>query len=137
MVVEPEEEPALKNALGDSAVLQVKATVDSPIYIHYDHKLAGEAATNPRQRVPPFKEAHMTKCLRSWMQHRGGCQPDDPLHIADEYVVMDGGKPGLYKELTKIFKSKQHDVKHVTMMYLRDDVKACREKAEKWQRQPD
>ena len=48
--------------------------------------------------------------------------------MADEYVLTDGGKPGLYKDLTKVFKNKQHEVHHVTMMYKRDDVKACREK---------
>ena len=34
----------------------------------------------------------------------------------------------MHKDLTKIFKNKQHEVKLVTMMYMRDDVKACREK---------
>ena len=128
MLVEPDEEPALKKALGEIAILKAPATADSPIYINYDHKLAGTAATNPKQRIPPFREAHLTKCLRAWMEHRGGGQPEDPLHIADEYVLTDGGKPGLHKDLTKIFKNKQHEVKLVTMMYMRDDVKACREK---------
>ena len=128
MLVEPDEEPALKKALGEIAILKAPATADSPIYINYDHKLAGEAATHPKQRIPPFREAHLTKCLRAWMEHRGGGQPEDPLHIADEYVLTDGGKPGLHKDLTKIFKNKQHEVKLVTMMYMRDDVKACREK---------
>ena len=127
-MVEMDEEPALKKAIGESAILKVEATADSPILIHYDHKLAGESASNPRQRIAPFKDAHLAKCLRSWMEHRGGCQPDDPLNLADEYVLTDGGKPGLHKDLTRLFKNKQHEVKHVTMIYLRDDVKSCREK---------
>ena len=128
LVVEPEEEADLKKAIAESAIIKQAATADSPIYINYDHKLAGESATHPKQRVAPFKEHHLAKCLRAWMENRGGSQPEDPLHIADEYVLTDGGKPGLYKDLVKAFKQKQHDVKHVTMMYLRDDVKACHEK---------
>ena len=56
------------------------------------------------------------------MAHRGGDNPADPLHVADEYVVTDGGKPGLYKDLTKIFKEKVHDVRHTTVMYLRNGM---------------
>lgn len=62
------------------------------------------------------------------MAHRGGDNPADPLHVADEYVVTDGGKPGLYKDLTKIFKEKVHDIRHITVMYLRNDVNLRREK---------
>ena len=112
----------------DCAILKVQATAVSPIYVNYDHKLAGEATTNPKQRVPPLKDWHQAKCLRAWMELRGACKPEDPLHVADEYVIADGGKPGLHKELIKIFKSKKHEVTHVTMMYLRDDVQARREK---------
>jgi len=112
----------------DCAMLKVQATPESPIYVNYDHKVAGEATTNPKQRIPPFKDWHQAKCLQAWMELRGGGQPEDPLHIADEYVITDGGKPGLHKELVKIFKGKQHEVTHVTMMYLRDDVQARREK---------
>ena len=128
MILEPEEEVDLREAIGKFPIIKIAASADSPIYINYDHKLAGEAATNPKQRIPPFKYPHATKCLRAWMAHRGGCQPTDPLDIADEYVMTDGGKPGLYKELLKVFKDKQHDVRHVTMMYLRDDVHSRREK---------
>ena len=109
-------------------IFSLPATADSPIVIHYDHKLAGEAATNPKQRVPPFKEGHQAKCLRSWMGNRGGSEPADSLHEADEYVVFDGGKPGLHKELTKLFKEKTHDIRHITVMYKRDDVHTRREK---------
>ena len=130
--MEPEEEPDLPRAPGENdaanKIFALLATADSPIVIHYDHKLAGEAATNPKQRVPPFKEWHQTKCLRSWMFHRGGAEAADSLHEADEYVVFDGGKPGLCKELTKIFKEKTHDVRHITVMYKRDDIQARREK---------
>ena len=132
LIVEPEDEPELRKALGKNEsvnkIFALPATADSPVVIHYDHKLAGEAATNPKQRVPPFKEWHQAKCLRSWMAHRGGSDAADSLHEADEYVVLDGGKGGLFKELTKIFKEKTHDVRHVTVMYLRDDVQARREK---------
>ena len=130
--MEPEEEPELRKALADNENIQkifaLPATADSPVVVHYDHKMAGEAATNPKQRVPPFKDWHQSKCLRSWMAHRGGAEPADSLHEADEYVVFDGGKPGLYKELTKIFKEKTHDVRPATVMYKRDDIQARREK---------
>ena len=62
------------------------------------------------------------------MTHRGGGGKDSPLHVADEFVLYDGGKPGLYQPLVKLFKDKQHDVKIVTVMYTRDDVLARREK---------
>ena len=133
LIVEPDDEPALRTALGDNEniikMFALPATADSPIVIHYDHKLAGEAATNPKQRVPPFKEGHQAKCLKAWMGHRCGVEPADSLHEADEYVVFDGGKPGLFKELTKLFKDKKaHDVRPITVMYKRDDIQARREK---------
>ena len=132
LLVEPQDEPDLRNALAENEnvkkMMALPATADSPILIHYDHKLAGEAATNPKQRVPPFKDWHQAKCLRAWMFHRGGPEAADSLHPADEYVLYDGGKPGLLRELTKLFKEKTHDVRHVTVMYKRDDIHARREK---------
>ena len=47
-IIEPPEERALRDEIGKSAVLKLDATADAPIVIHYDHKLAGESATNPQ-----------------------------------------------------------------------------------------
>ena len=129
MITEPKEEGELRGQIAKSAVLKVAATADSPIVVHYDHKLAAEAATHPKQRVPPFKDWHLAKCLKAWMGNRGGCQPADSLNVADEYIVTDGGKAGLMKDLLKVFKAKQHEVRPVTVMYLRNDILARRERS--------
>ena len=126
--MEPDDETALRDALGKASIIKTSSSADSPMVIHYDTKLAGEAATHPKQRVPPFKDWHQSRCLKAWMGVRGGCQPDDPLHVADEYIITDGGKAGLMQSLTKLFKTKQHEVRPVTVMYLRNDMVARRER---------
>ena len=110
--------------------MKVNGQAASPIMVNYDHKLAGESVSNPKQRVPPFREQHLMKCVRAWME----CRPDAPdaghLHDADEFILYDGGKPGLANLMLKAFDANAPKVpKHVTVMYLRDDVHTRRERA--------
>ena len=78
--VEPDDEAQMRVLLAQSSIMNVKTEAVSPMLVVYDHKLAGESKTNPRQRVPPFKEWHMAKCMRSWVEvrMRHGKNPPTP-----------------------------------------------------------
>ena len=104
----------------------------NPILVVYDHKLAGESVTNPRQRVPPLRENHLQKCLSAYLEvhNAGGDRSQTHLHPADEFVLYCGGKPGLIPALQKPFEKRKKEVKMVTLMYSRDDMQCRREKTQ-------
>ena len=101
----------------------------SPILVNYDHKMAAESVTNPRQRVAPLRKGHLQKLLGSYLEvHNAGGDSCNELHPTDEVVLYCGGKPGLLPSLQKPFDKRKREVKSVTLMYVRDDMQARREK---------
>ena len=100
----------------------------SPICVHYDHNMAGESVTNPRQRVPPLQINHLFKAFKAYMEVHHGDTIDD-LHDCDEFILYDGGKPLLGKEMQKVFsKAQEKEVKPVTIIYSRNDLQNRRER---------
>ena len=102
-----------------------KAEAASPIMVNYDHKMAGEAVTHPKQRVPPLREQHLHKCINGYLEVHNDATA---LHEADEFVLYCGGKPGLVPALQKPFGKRDKELKAVTLMYARDDIQCRREK---------
>ena len=98
-----------------------------PVMVSYDHKLAGESITMPKQRVVGLREHDMQKCIAAYMNVRG-CQPD-VMDDADEFVLSCGGKPGLVPTLQKPFvQLAAKEIKPVMVMYSRNDIQCRREK---------
>ena len=105
LCVEPDDDEQLRSLLATSSIGSVPVQADSPLLVVYDHKLAAEAKTNPKQRVPPYREQHMRKCIKAWVEVRGrlaeaaGADSGElALAMGDEFVCYDGGKPGLVQE---------------------------------------
>ena len=125
-----QDEKTLRSIFNDTGFLHdKKREAVSPIMVVYDHKMAAESVTNPRQRVAPLREAHLQKMFGSYLEvHNAGGETVNELHPADEFVLYCGGKPGLLPALQKPFDKRKREVKAVTMMYVRDDMQARREK---------
>lgn len=90
LVAEPASSTALANILKSSS-LGVSGG-GKKIVIVYDAKLAGEAATHPHIRKPPFRAAHYKKLVLGVMESRPGGAT--AIHPDDIFVLFDGGKHG-------------------------------------------
>ena len=89
--------------------LKEEKQAGSPVLVVYDHKLAGESVTNPRQRVPPLKDVHLQKCLGAYLEirHGGGENSLTHLHPAYEFVLYDGGQAWSRSDLAEAFREAQ------------------------------
>ena len=92
IVPPPKDGLPLSTAIESSTVGRLVGTSESPVCIHYDIKLSGEASSKPATRAPPHNEDHLKKVLGAMLSSR-----PDPTCITpgDQYAFMDAGKPGL------------------------------------------
>ena len=108
-----------------------KSTGDdaAPMLIHYDHKLSGEASSKPASRIPPHCEEDMKALISAVLASR-----PDPTTIAegDQYVWMDGGKPGLAHSFDGVFKAgrtaMQKHKRTLTILYSYESIMQKRER---------
>ena len=97
----PPTKGSFAQAIANTAVGSMKGSNTEPMLIHYDHKLSGESSSKPASRPPPHNDDDMNTLLSAVLNSR-----PDPTTIddGDQYVWMDGGKPGCATTFHNFFK---------------------------------
>ncbi len=111
LITEPKSHTALAAAIGQTYVGKMCSTFEKTLLLVYDNKTAGEAATMPHIRTPPFKADRVKKVIQAAVSIRNP-QPTDEegdkemmIKDGDIYLMFDAGVAGNQSGILNCFQN--------------------------------
>ena len=99
LLVDPGSGTMTVTELGNALAATILPKVEGSVLMVYDTKTAGEAASHPAVRLPPFRAQHCKRNIQAFVRGRGkdaaeGDEMLEELLLSDMICVLDGGRSG-------------------------------------------